>query len=830
MIKFITAKIKKTKILSVDAHEFADIVKITDSYIELRLVFNISLMAKDNNAELCNKVIVSLERQGYGNDNDTVIAYDGITKINENPTDMSLVRQLPQHHPAYSTASTLDNVLKRKPQTQISSQASKKLATRFSIVNNYINSKNSQDKITSCTVYLSDYINDALKNPYEVTELIVPENVRLINDQRLTNERIEKNSLVSDINNDFVTPVSILAEEENTNFLQRTFIDYFLQDAPLPPKDVIDRLTFYKLTKNLAYLTKIQIPCMIKLPLRFSNSTIQVDFKLYEYNDTRVAEHVSTRINIKNLKEAYEVLDGFVIADHSIKNADSKFEKNYLANFDYSGNDLEKIKFFNVYTKTLNNFGNRLSSYTLKSSISAPKNIEDFNTLSFLENSAESLHVIRIVPVTESGESSIFSDIVLGEGIKTNLISSLVLTAYQGDTNNVTIDIKNINSKLDFLKIYRRSCRKNSNSTFALVGFYKKINSTNFVWNDFNTIEDEIYEYYAAVESADSTKQISNYDMITYRRQSKNKAKRISIEGLAVTNQSISFSIITSTQANDNSNTLYSAALNSAYTGTEMSNSTQLQSLSPLTNMTFKPPIPKDYKDLFFHSVSRIDLTNGNKATFSLVSDGQFTDNEMSRNRDSISELVPGRTYIYYIQTFTRDPLSVKTNFIASGEKNNSNWFHRPYKWLNPKVIASGILYDDDEDGIASITNFENYTAEAVSDKLTSEITIPTSPTYEPINPNAIKISRNVVKISWKLSNKNFYDSFVVVKVVNGVRKILGKTKIENFYHKIEPNDLGTIYYEITCILSNFSIGNTYYSNNILCTEDLSYKRPRVLA
>jgi hypothetical protein len=63
--------------------------------------------------------------------------------------------------------------------------------------------------------------------------------------------------------------------------------------------------------------------------------------------------------------------------------------------------------------------------------------------------------------------------------------------------------------------------------------------------------------------------------------------------------------------------------------------------------MTFKPPSPKDYKDLFFHSVSRIDLTNGNKATFSLVSDGQFIDNEMSRNRDSISGLVPGRTYIY---------------------------------------------------------------------------------------------------------------------------------------------------------------------------------------
>lgn len=830
MIKFITAKIKKTKILSVDAHEFADIVKITDSYIELRLVFNISLMAKDNNAELCNKVIVSLERQGYGNDNDTVIAYDGITKINENPTDMSLVRQLPQHHPAYSTSSTLDNVLKSKPQTQISSQASQKLASRFSIVNNYINSKNSQDKITSCTVYLSDYINDALKNPYEVTELIVPENVRLINDQRLTSERIEKNSLVSDVNNDFVTPVSILAEEENTNFLQRKFIDYFLQDAPLPPKDVIDRLTFYKLTKNLAYLTKIQIPCMIKLPLRFSNSTIQVDFKLYEHNDTRAAEYVSARINIKNLKEAYEVLDGFVIVDHSIKNADSKFEKNYLANFDYSGNDFEKIKFFNIYTKALNNFGNRLSSYTLKSSISAPKNIENFNTLSFLGNSAESLHVIRIVPVTESGESSIFSDIVLGEGIKTNLISSLVLTAYQGDANNVTIDIKNINTNLDFLKIYRRLCRKNSNATFTLVGFYKKVSSTNFVWDDFDTIEDEIYEYYATVESADSTKQISNYDMITYRRQSKNKAKRISIEGLAVTNQSVSFTITTSTQTNDNSNTLYSAALNSAYEGTEMSNSPQLQSLSPLTNMTFKPPSPKDFKDLFFHSVSRIDLTNGNKATFNLVSDGQFVDNDMSRLRDSISGLVPGRTYIYHIQTFTRDPLSVKTNFIASGEKNNSNWFHRPYKWLNPKVIASGILYDDDEDGIASITNFENYTAEAVSDKLTSEITIPTSPTYEPINPNAIKISRNVVKISWELSNKNFYDSFVVVKVVNGVRKILGKTKIENFYHKIEPNDLGTIYYEITCILSNFSIGNTYYSNNILCTEDLSYKRPRVLA
>lgn len=839
MIKFTTKRTTKSKILSISKGEFADIVDMNDSYIQLRLVFNINLMTQDNNPTSYKKVVVSLKREGYGIDAETVIdtSNPGV-KVNNNPTDFSLIRPLPKRHPSISKNNYADV---RSPTVAIPALAMKRIAKNFSMIKNFNKSKNTQDKITSCTVYIDDYISDALKRPYETTVLVTPEKVSLNQGLRRHQDRIERNSLLVDVNKEFLSPVSLLQSDNQSDFAKK-FHDYFIHDAPHPSKEFIDTLSFFSPIKSLRYLDELEIPCTIKLPIKYRDANITVNFELYEHGAIRATELDFAQLDIKKLMEAYDVIDGNVIVDSSTKNADSSFTKNYLASFSYDDMDTKKIKLFNVYTKPFLNYGIRESNYRLAGALT-PQKISEVTSLSLLEKNVESLQMVRVVPVTATGESSNFTDTVIGESISTNLTNNFVLVARQQDANTIQIDTFNVNTKLDFLKIYRRKCRNSSDSEFRLAAIYKRIKASNFSWFDSEVTPGEIYEYYAVVEDADGVKQISNYSIIEFKKISKNNSQSVRVSEISANSEKISFMITTTQQKNsDNSSTLYDSAVSAAYVSSvsnsmatatgagTVPNAAGIPSLLKATQeKTFEPPKPENYKNIYFHLVSRIDMLSGEKESFNLVSDGLFIDDIATRRQDFVTRISPGRKYMYEIQTFVRDPLTIKRDFIVTGEKNNAVWFNRPYKWKNPNVISTGILRADDDDGIPEISNFDNHTADFIGTTMTKEIALPKVPKYNPISPTAEKISRSIVKVSWELPKNSFYDSFVVVKVVNGIRSIIGKTKTDTFYHRITEDDLGCVYYEITSLLSDLSIDRTYHTDSITIEEDLSYKGPRII-
>lgn len=837
MIKFVTSRVQKSNILSIDKGSFAEIVNVTDEYIQLRLVFNINLVTPDNNAANYKKVVVSLKREGYSVDTEPVIDSSArAVKINVNPTDFSLVRPLTRRHPSIGRIGVTD---KRSPPVSIPATAMQRIAKNYSMIKNLKKSKNTQDKITSCNVFINDYIKEALNSPYETIDLATPEIINLDQGKRLHQDKIQRNSIYADINKEFVSPVSLIrsGDPENHSDLSKKFVDYFIHDAPSPPKDFIDTLTFFKPTKNLRFLNELEIPCHIKLPIKHKDANISVNFELYEYGAIRAIEVDFASLDIGKLLEAYKVIDGSVIVNAAVKNADSAFTKNYLTSFTYDDFDVKKVKLLNVYTKSFFNHGSRLANYRLIGSIT-PQKINEVTAISLLEKNVESLQIVRVVPVTDIGESSDFTDVVIGESMSTNISQNFILIARQGDANTIIVDIHNVDTTLDFLKIYRRRCRNSIDNNFKLIANYKKIKSINFTWFDAELVPGEVYEYYAVVEDSEGVKQLSNYSIVEFKKMLRNKSQGVTISDVVKSPDSISFLITTLQKKNsDNSTMLYSSAVNAAYGSVRQNNSIPALAsnfagivpsvLSALPEKTFEPPNPVNYKNLFFHLVSRIDMLSGEKESFDLVPDGRFTDDLTSRRQDYVTRLVPGRKYVYEIQTFVRDPLTIKKDFIVSGEKNNTAWFNRPYKWKNPTVLNTGILYSDDENGVPEITNFDNHTAEFVGTTVTSAIGTPEISKYNLINPIAERISRSVIKINWELPQKSYYDSFVVVKVLNGIRHILGKTRTDTFYHKLTSDDLGCIYYEITCLLSDFSIDRTYYSDNLIVEEDLSYKGPR---
>jgi hypothetical protein len=86
----------------------------------------------------------------------------------------------------------------------------------------------------------------------------------------------------------------------------------------------------------------------------------------------------------------------------------------------------------------------------------------------------------------------------------------------------------------------------------------------------------------------------------------------------------------------------------------------------------------------------------------------------------------------------------------------------------------------------------------------------------------ADRLDRNTVIVSWNFRgasefNKiNLYDSFVVMKVVNGIRSFVGRTSDKFIYHELDESDIGSVYYIVVPIMSEFDIDEAGYSSPIV--------------
>jgi hypothetical protein len=66
------------------------------------------------------------------------------------------------------------------------------------------------------------------------------------------------------------------------------------------------------------------------------------------------------------------------------------------------------------------------------------------------------------------------------------------------------------------------------------------------------------------------------------------------------------------------------------------------------------------------------------------------------------------------------------------------------------------------------------------------------------------------------------------MKVVNGVRSFVGKTQKNYIYHEISENDIGSVYYIIIPIMSEFDIGKEAFSNDLLISPEGITKKTKI--
>lgn len=721
-------------------------------------------------------------------------------------------------------------------------------------------------------VNVSSYVEDVINTYYEVTELTVPEfkpkpqeareasnkflstgglalSNKLVSsfrsykiDPKDVIDRINRETcdITSQVNDPFV--LSLTSETNldhpdiRSQFSRRgltpLYFDitkHYLDDVPKNPKE--ESITYYETKRTVKKLSEVEIPVETFVLIDNKNSNLTVRFDLYKKGTNVVDETLSIDVYLPSHVEAYEsIKNAPEVKVSEITTLSSKSPKLNRATF-YSHNveiiDNEKkgkIKDFNVYIKSINQIGTVTPYKKLASVKNGSKN-------SLMISLPSNLCVLRVVPVDIlNKESNVYTNVVVGPGYDSIGSLSIVASHFGGST--MQVDVYNIPKSIVSLTLYKRDCTNdketNSQTQFKPFRTLKvQAGSTVVTFKDSDVEWSHIYEYYVYGLKVDEVTQneipcISNFAIIKApTANTPDKTITVTLANFSTTQTAsgdLNFSFDVKTEVSQTENERITNSLK------DQLGELYEQYLSPANN-TSSPlgdtnGVPQ-YSDIFYHEIVRTNINTGERESFDLVTDGPFQDNYSTQKISNVKPINPLFEYVYQVFTFKKNPIEIFKKYIAAGTAiNGKKWFYRPYKW-RMKQVTTGRLYPDDDQGIPIIDAYETFTSEAFG--LTASYKIDGSVQHTNISQvTADRIDRDTVKVTWdfegmtRVKNIDLYDSFVVMKVVNGTRSFVGTTHKNYIYHELTSNDVGSVYYIVVPIMAEFDIDTPGYSSPIV--------------
>lgn len=660
---------------------------------------------------------------------------------------------------------------------------------------------------------LASYNSDLNKNFYH-TRAITPLNENLKN-SNLESFNFNPLDLIHDTNKNQVDPTSVLDILEYKNCSDLTLkkkkikndqiTDYYYNIAKYLLKDIQDptensNIEKYQILNKVEKLNFIPINFNIKIGKNYRNSILDIKFDLYRAKTNTVEESYIFKINMKQYVEAF--LSTYNPPEISIFHHNKNQYTLTIVDKEISGG----ISGFNIYEKSIGEMAN-VGNYKFVDYITN-KNINTFNGIT-----NNNLSVLRVVPVNREGkETNNFTNKVIGNYY--NNFGKLTIVVWNNnegihiDTFGIPVNCK----KIDF---FARNCQ-DSNSYFNNIKTLLLGENESKLTVTWKGETDKIYEFYAVCycfnDNVDQNKIFSNFVLFNNRIIS-NDTISVDIFNSFQNQKEVNFDIktIVGIKESENITRLIKEQIPELYS----------QYLDPSNNLS--SPLTGEYADLFLHEVVRTNLNTGEREVFNLVSDGTFKDNSETRTLSNIKDIDPEMEYIYQIFSFRKNPLELFKKFVLQGKTSSgAEWFYHPYKWLNSNVKKSGVLYPCDNEGMPIISDYDNYTSTAYGLTGTYKV-LGTSSYTSLIDANLERIDRKTIKITWNIKNKDdlkLYDSFMVMKSVNGIRSFLGRSCKNYIYHDLKEDDLGSIYYIIVPIMKEFDIGKPFYTDSTLVTAE----------
>lgn len=864
------SKDTSSSILSVNTDTFAELknYRPSSSTLEFDITFNLSLSNKKKRVEEYDKVVITVSRKesevaAAANRHSSVQAENKGRKVNQ--TDPDPIKSL---RPVNS----------RLPMTRLPPKVAEKLYSGLQVVKDLMKK---EEFLVQSTVLISPFVVEAKSNSYSFTELYAEafkENKKsqktlsvtqsqsngtptyfytsLGVDPKDTIERI--NSDLTDITaptSDFMTSrMSSLNDFGNqgvkNDLLKRglnPFIydltKYYLETVPNSPME--GRMKMYSKRQVTKTLDAIDITSKISLMKNNKSHNLVVRFDLYKRGTNVVDETFSTDLFVPNHIEAAESITHPPEvtlnrkAQMTTSSSRSSFGLNINNDRDYTLKIKDKdqrpgrVKSYNIYLKNITSTG-ETSFYRFVGNV-----LNRSGECNFSFTTITNLSVIRVVPVDfRNKESNLFTNVVVGPGYPA--IGRLTILPSPHDISNVKIDILNVPKDATNLTLYAKDCTDNVDKSFEIVSSAKiplGVGGASLVHRQ--AMIGRTYEYYiiASTISQKTRKETPVYSNFVLYRNSvradannsisvmlQSPASSLSAQGDATTQFSIS--------------TVVSPTESQRITETLKTNYAELYSLflDPANN-SGSPVLGDDvpqYTDLFMHEITRTNLNTGERETFNMVPDGTFYDNRDSQIQSNVKPINIQHAYFYQIYTYKKNPIEFFKGYVARGvDSKGKEWFYSPYKWKNTQSKL-GKLYPDNQKGETVIPLYENVTSESFG--VTASHQTDGSAKYVEISEVIVdRIDRNTVKVYWdyqELGEKvpvQLYDSFIVLKEVNGVRKFVGRTRENYIYHELTEDDLGTVYYIVVPIMSEFDIDTPGYSNSIFIGPEGLTPKNRVI-
>lgn len=596
---------------------------------------------------------------------------------------------------------------------------------------------------------------------------------------------------------------------------------YYLQLIPPSPEE--NAMVFYDKVSSINSLNFYEGKVTLKLPSVNKNLNLNIKFDLFKKESLIPEETVISKINISRHVTTYMSISN---PPHVSCVQD---ELGYVKLMISDTNGGGSVKGFNIYSKNLNENGT-FSEYQLLGTLQK----SNVNHFEFFTKSK--LSIIRVSPIDSSGtESNIFTSTVVGRGFE-NINNLAICPRYDSNGKKISIDVYNIPRDTVSLTLFKRSCGNNINSFFRSVSIEKiSQNVRTYSLDDIEgTRPGEIFEYYVIasrkkkIHDPSDQKIISNYSFVRHPLVvNEGKVSSVKIKNFVYSppqvgsDPSVSFTLETNLSRENKELilNLIKSQIPEIYD----------QFLNPANNSS-SPLSEEKFSDLIVHEVVRTNLSTAEREIFNVVAEGNFVDDAVSQKLSNVKPIDPLHDYLYQVFTYKKNPMDFLKNYVVSGvDEKGKEWFYLPYKWLQPVVRTTGKLYPDDKSGVPIIDTYESITSEPLG--LSASKLLKNSQQISKISAiSAERLDKYSVLISWSASTNNtatslnFYDSFIVMKVVNGVRSFIGRTSKNYIYHLLSEDDMGTVYYVILPIMKDFSFDEAYYSNSIFVDSKISKK------
>lgn len=579
-------------------------------------------------------------------------------------------------------------------------------------------------------------------------------------------------------------------------------IRYYLEETPRVSGD--KSLPRYVIKENLRKAENVPFETTFRVGSDITGETLEVKFDLYKIGNNFPVETVTKDLILSKHISAFESIQK---PPHVTATRFNEYDSITVSITDRD--TLTKATKFKVYAKNISEIG-ETSSYEL---VGETRNLGN-PYLRF--NPRGRLTVVRVVPVGLDGvESNVYTNVVVGPGYSSIGKLSIVVSRQLSRSKITVYNVPN-SGRLELYEKFNEITRLIQSSNISNNNIYEF-----FVTNRQSGICDYYVKWIGNDGRSNTTNSVGVNHSVPINSSTdvsvkiKNFQKNRLNDDFVVT-----FKLETSVSRKENEtiiNALSGSNLKEVYK--------QLLDASNVSNSAVdsNDRVTPFYADLYFHEVVRTDLNTGERSSFEFIIDGEFKDNQSTRSIRGILPIDPRHSYVYQVFTYKKDPLTLFKNYVKRVvDENGHVYYYSPYKWDNTAINARRTMPETDGSDLPIIGINENLTSTPLGEK--AQVSLNGLGEFVTITSVAQeRVDRNTIKVFWTSNVDNYssyYDSFVVLKTVNGRRSFVGSTRLNYIYHELDQSDIGYVYYTIIPVTSEFDIDDAAHSNPFLLSSN----------